>query len=143
MILVKNPSEVKDFMPKSFTDIIDNLFNESLNATAVKFLPRADVAESDTSYEINLALPGVKKEEIKIDFQDGKLIVSGDRKLEKEGTQKKYHAIETQYGSFIRAFQFPGKVNQEGIEAEYINGILEIRIPKEEKKISKTSIQVK
>jgi HSP20 family protein len=141
--LVKNLNEVKDFMPRSFTDIMDNFFYESLNAVAVKFLPRADVAEGENIFEINLALPGVKKEEIKIDFYESKLIVSGERKLEKEGIEKKYHTIETQYGTFMRTFQFSEKVNRDAIEAEYVNGVLKITIPKEEKKVSKTSIPVK
>ena len=144
MTLVKNNHEVKDFMPKSFTDIIDNFFNESLGTASdvVKFLPRVDILEGEKSYEINLAMPGVKKEEIKIDFQEGKLTVSGERKFEKEPS-KKYHTVETQYGSFKRAFHIPDNVNHEGIEAAYADGILKILIPKDEKKITKASIPVK
>jgi HSP20 family protein len=143
MTQVKNNHDVKEFIPRSFTDIIDNFFNETIqNSATVNFLPRVDITESEKQYEIQLALPGFKKEEIKIDFQEGKLTVAGERKFEKiEG--KKYHTIESQYGSFKRSFQLPDKVNHEGIEAEYLNGILIITLPKDEKKIAKASINIK
>lgn len=144
MTLVKNNHhDVKDFMPRSFTDIIDNFLNESLHTTStVKYLPRVDIVESEKNYEIHLALPGLNKEEIKIDFLEGKLIITGERKFEQEAG-KKYHTVETQYGSFKRVFQLPDNVNHESIEAQYVNGILKIDIPKDEKKISKASIQIK
>jgi HSP20 family protein len=143
MTQVKNNSDVKEFIPRSFTDIIDNFFNETVqNSTAVNFLPRVDITESEKQYEIELALPGLKKEEIKIDFQEGKLTVSGERKFEKE-EGKKYHTIESQFGAFKRTFQLPDKVNHEAIEAEYINGILRIILPKDERKIAKATINIK
>jgi HSP20 family protein len=143
MTQVKSNADVKEFIPRSFTDIIDNFFNETVqNSTAVNFLPRVDITESEKQYEIELALPGLKKEEIKIDFQEGKLTVSGERKFEKE-EGKKYHTIESQFGAFKRTFQLPDKVNHGAIEAEYINGILRIILPKDERKIAKSSITIK
>ena len=147
MTLVKNNAELNGFIPTSFTDIIDNFFKDSVgnnNSKVLKFFPKVDVAEDETKYEIHLAIPGMKKEEFKIDLVDGKLLVSGERKLEKSGDDnKKYHTLETQYGAFQRAFYLPEKANIEAIGATYVDGILLITIPKDEKKIAKATIQVK
>src|ERR1700712_5377865 len=98
MTLVKTNPNVKEFIPTSFTDIIDNFFKDSVtDANALKFLPKVDVAEDEKKYEIHLALPGIQKENINIDLQDGKLTISGERKFEKREDGKKYHTIETQY----------------------------------------------
>lgn len=144
MTLVKNNHDVKEFIPRTFSDIIDNFFNDTVGSgKIVKFLPGVDVAEGEKNYEIHVAIPGMKKEEIKIEFQEGKLTISGERKLEKEESGKKYHTIETQYGAFQRSFYLPDNVYVEGIEASYTDGILKVNIPKDERKIAKATIQVK
>ncbi|HEX8545347.1 MAG TPA: Hsp20/alpha crystallin family protein [Cytophagaceae bacterium] len=146
MTLVKNNSELNGFIPTSFTDIIDNFFKDSVNnneAKILKFFPKVDIVEDEQKYEIHLAIPGMKKEEFKIDLADGKLLISGERKFEKSEGSKKYHILETQYGAFQRAFYLPEKANAEAIEAAYNDGILLITIPKDEKKIAKATIQVK
>ena len=144
MTLVKNNSNVKEFVPTSFSDIIDNFFKDSVTeGNVLKFLPKVDIAEDEKKYEIHLALPGIQKENIDINLQDGKLTISGERKLEKKEDGKKYHTVETQYGAFQRSFYLPDKASNEGIEASYVDGILTVSIPKDEKKLAKTSIQVK
>ncbi|MBX9852262.1 MAG: Hsp20/alpha crystallin family protein [Cytophagaceae bacterium] len=138
--------EVKEFIPKTFTDIIDNLFNDTLGNVSnkvLKFLPGADIVEGEKNYEIHLAIPGMNKEDIRIEFQDGKLTISGERKFEKEEQGKKYYTVETQYGAFQRSFYLPDNINLEAIDASYEAGILKLNIPKDEKKIAKTTIQVK
>lgn len=144
MTLVKNNSHVQEFIPTSFTDIIDNFFKDSVSGNSVlKFLPKVDVAEDDKKYEIHLALPGLSKEDIKIELQDGKLTISGERKFANNEDGKKYHTVETQYGAFQRSFYLPDKASSEGIDAAFNNGILTVLIPKDEKKLARTSIQVK
>ena len=146
MTLVKNNPELNGFIPTSFTDIIDNFFKESVSSNdtkVLKFFPKVDIVEEEHKYEIHLAVPGMKKEEFKIDLAEGKLLISGERKLEKSEDSKKYHILETQYGAFQRAFYLPDKANVDAIEAAYNDGILLITIPKDEKKIAKATIQVK
>lgn len=144
MTLVKNNGSVKEFIPTSFTDIIDNFFKDSVaDSSVLRFLPKVDIAEDEKKYEIHLAVPGIQKENIKIDLQDGKLTISGERKFEKSEDSKKYHTVETQYGAFQRSFYLPDKASSEGIEATYNDGILTVNIPKDERKLAKTSIQVK
>jgi HSP20 family protein len=144
-LLKNNHHDVKEFTPKTFTDIIDNLFNDAVAPASkvVKFLPAADVIETEKQYEICLAIPGVKKEEIKIEYQDDKLTISGERKFDNEQNGKKYYTVETLYGTFNRSFYLPDNISPDKIEAEYVDGILKLFIPKDEKKIAKTTIQIK
>ena len=102
-----------------------------------------DIAENEKQYKIHIAVPGISKENININLQDGKLTISGERKLQNQGNDKKYHTIETACGAFQRSFHLPDKANSEGIEAAYNDGMLTVVIPKDEKKLAKTSIQVK
>lgn len=146
MTLVKNNhSDAKEFVPGTFSDLLDNLFTNAVSKTVKsdKFFPKIDVVENEKSYEVDAALPGMNKEDIKIDLQEGKLSISGERKFAHEDKTKTYHSVETQYGSFFRSFYLPEDVASEGIEAEYKNGILKVVIPKDEKKNYKATIQVK
>ncbi|MFL5729974.1 MAG: Hsp20/alpha crystallin family protein [Cytophagaceae bacterium] len=146
MTLVKNNhADVKEFVPRTFSDLLDNFFSDAVSKTAKvnKFLPSVDVVENEKSYEVSAALPGMNKEDINIDLQDGKLSISGERKFVHEDKSKKYHSVETQYGSFYRSFYLPEDAASEGIEAEYKDGILKVLIPKDEKKNYKATIQIK
>lgn len=145
MNVVTKNTELKEFVPKSFSDIIDNFFKETAGATSkvIKFLPSVDVAEDEKNYEVNVALPGLKKEDIKIEIHENKLTVSGERKLQKEGETKKYHTVETKYGAFYRSFYLPDNVSNENIQASFEDGILKILIPKDEKKQGRTTVEIK
>jgi HSP20 family protein len=84
----------------------------------------------------------MNKDEFKIDLNDNYLTISGERKFTKEKKDDNYHSIETQYGTFSRSFALPENVDAAKINAKYENGILEINVPKDEKKILKTTIKV-
>jgi HSP20 family protein len=145
MSIVKYNSVVNDFVPTSFSNLIDRFFNESLSrsgGSAYSFVPRVDVFERDANYEIHVAVPGMKKEEFKLDLNDNLLTVSGERKFSAEQNEKNYYSIETQYGSFSRTFTLPENADAAKISARYENGILLVLVPKDEKKVLKTSIKV-
>ncbi len=139
-IIRYNPS---DFVPSTFSNLVDRFFNESLtrNGGSV-FSPKVDVIENENSYEVQLAVPGVNKEDFKIEVNDNYLTVSGERKFTSEKKDKNYHSVETQYGSFSRSFTLPENVDGTKINAKYNNGILELTIPKDEKKVLKQTIKV-
>src|SRR4051812_14567863 len=134
MSLVRYNSTLNDYVPTSFSNLIDRFFNESLSRTggaAYSFVPRVDIVENDKAYEIHVAVPGMNKEEFKLDLNDNYLTVSGERKFTKEQNEKNFHSIETQYGNFSRAFALPENVDATKINAKYNNGILEITVPKD------------
>lgn len=96
------------------------------------YMPLADIYEADTVYKIKLDLPGVQKENIKIQFKDGELNVAGERKQETEDETCKHHRVERTYGKFYRSFTLPKVIEPEGIKAEFRLGQLIIVIPKVE-----------
>ena len=132
-----------DFVPTSFSTLIDRFFNESLARTGGStFVPKVDVAETENSYELQIAAPGLTKDDFKIEVNDNYLTVSGERKFTDEKKEKNFHSVETQYGAFSRAFSLPENVDATRINAKYNNGILELTIPKDEKKVLKQTIKV-
>lgn len=92
------------------------------------YTPLCDCDETDTHYLLNFDLPGVKKADVKIDFKDNQLSVSGERK----GESKSGQGRERFYGSFYRSFTLPSNINADKIEANFENGVLQISIPKTE-----------
>jgi HSP20 family protein len=130
-------------MPNSFSSMLDRFFNESVNTrNFADFTPHVDACETEKGYELELALPGVKPEDINIDFQEGRLTITGERKLEKKEEGRRYHMLETQYGSFSRTFYLPDKVNPDKITAQFDNGLLLVNVPKDEHKTMKRQINV-
>ena len=145
MSIVRYNSTLNDFTPTTFSNLIDRFFNESLSrqgGSAYSFVPKVDIVENEKSFELQMAVPGMNKEEFKIDLNDNLLTVSGERKFTKDKKENNFHSIETQYGSFSRSFELPENVDSSKINAKYENGILEITLPKDEKKILKTTIKV-
>ncbi|HZI23684.1 MAG TPA: Hsp20/alpha crystallin family protein [Chryseolinea sp.] len=134
-----------DFVPTSFSNLIDRFFNDTLARTggsAYSFVPKVDIIETEKAYELHFAVPGVNKEDFKIDLNDNHLTVSGERKFAKEKKENNLYVVETQYGNFSRTFSLPENVDASKINAIYNNGILEVTVPKDEKKVLKSSIKV-
>lgn len=130
-------------VPASFSGMLDRFFSDSMSAALKQFTPAVDISEDEKSYAIHLAVPGVKKSDFKINLIDGKLTVSGERKMEEKKEGKNYHSIETQFGNFSRSFFLPEDVLADQIEASYENGMLILTLPKREKKVAKATIEVK
>ncbi|RJR30359.1 MAG: Hsp20/alpha crystallin family protein [Candidatus Latescibacterota bacterium] len=99
----------------------------------VRWAPRVDIVEANGGYELHADLPGMKKEDIKIEIQDNMLTLRGERKLEDEKKNKNFRLTERFYGQFIRTFTLPENVNRDQIEAEFKDGVLKLAIPKVEK----------
>lgn len=145
MSIVKYNSRLNEFVPTSFSNLIDRFFTESVarsGGSTYSFVPRVDVIEEEKAFEIHVAVPGMNKDEFKIDLNDNYLTVSGERKFSKEKSEGRYRSFETQYGSFSRSFSLPENVDAEKIAAQYTNGILVVTVPKDEKKTLKQSIKV-
>jgi HSP20 family protein len=146
MSIIKYNQTLNDFVPTTFSNLIDRFFNESAarsGGSVYAFTPRVDILENEKNFEILVAVPGMNKEDFSIEINDNYLTISGERKFTKEKKENAYRSIETQYGSFSRSFSLPENIDVSKIEAEYKNGILEIALPKDEKKILRTNIKVK
>lgn len=111
---------------------------QAQNGLESVFKPGANILETDKSFEIHLALPGMKKEDVKIDLRENTLTISGERTLKNEETKGTWHFSEIREGKFSRSFIIPEGIIQENIEANFSDGILEIVLPKAEPKQAKT-----
>jgi HSP20 family protein len=146
MTLVKfaNGNKNNGFNPL-FTDVFDSILNDTfLSDKLINKTPAVNVAESDNGYDIELAAPGLKKEDFKISVEKNVLSVSADKKVESTDETKKYSKREYNYTAFARTFTLPQAADQTKITAEYADGILNITVgKKEEAKIQTREIEVK
>lgn len=115
----------------SFPALFNEIFNNGVTPN-IKLSPSANIKESEESFEIQLALPGFKKEDFKIEVQDKSLTVSSEVKTESEDSTENYIRKEFSFNSFSRSFRLPRTVDSEQIAAEFENGILILTLPKRE-----------
>lgn len=127
---------VKSFRPvNNYPALFNSLFNdqEFFNESRVKnFIPAANVVESDEAFKIELAVPGFKKEDFKINVDGKNLKISTVSSEETEEVKEKYIRKEFSYSSFERVFYLPKSVDVDQIEASYVDGILNLSLPKKE-----------
>lgn len=153
MTLVKwNPTRELLNAEREFSKLFDNFTNrfgvsrsdgdeEYENAV---WMPLTDISESDDHYELNIDLPGIAKEDVKISYSNNELTISGERKQEKESKGSKHHRIERSFGKYYRSFTLPEKIKDDQIDASFKDGQLRIIIPKaDEIKPKQIDIKVK
>lgn len=116
-----------------FNDLFDGSFERApAQRSFSKWHPAVDVLEGPDAYLVRAELPGMKREDIKVEVKDGALILSGETKTEKPAEGVEYLHVERAAAKFWRSFSLPENANQDGIEASYKDGILEIRVAKRE-----------
>lgn len=106
------------------------------------FVPSLNVKETDEAYEVTAEVPGLKPEDIKVEFRGGVLTLSGEKKEEKEETKGSYHVVERRFGSFSRSVRVPAEVDVSRLEANHKDGVLLVHLPKSAKNEGRT-IEVK
>jgi len=94
--------------------------------------PRVDVRENKDSLVVQAELPGISKEDVQVEVNDGVLTISGKTASRKDVTEESVHRIERQYGEFMRSFNLPSNVDSGKVSASMKDGILELTIPKKE-----------
>jgi HSP20 family protein len=100
--------------------------------TVAEWAPAVDITEDATEYLIKAELPEIKREDVKVTVENGMLILSGERRLDKEENGRKFHRVERAYGSFLRSFHVPEDTDTEKVSAEFKDGVLLIHLPKQE-----------
>jgi len=108
-------------------------------------IPPVNITENKDHYQVSLAVPGMKKDDFKINVDGNILTISSEKEEKKEEKDKKFTRKEYSYTSFCRSFTLPDEVNKEKIDAGYENGVLNIMLPFNEsaKKMSAKKIAVK
>lgn len=107
------------------------------------FVPVVNTREGEFAYHVDVDIPGVKKDDIKVDIHKDVLTISGERKTKEEVKEEEYYKVETSFGKFSRSFTLPENSDVENIEASSNDGVLEVIIPKLSEEKHKKSITIK
>jgi HSP20 family protein len=126
-------SDIEDFPAglRLFQDSINRLLSQDGVKTR-PWAPAVDILETENELVLKADVPGVDLKDIDIQLENGTLTVKGERKFEKEATNKGFHRMERSYGSFVRIFTVPETVEAENVKAAYDAGVLTITLPKKE-----------
>jgi HSP20 family protein len=119
----------------------DDFFSVFPNRTSS--MPAVNIKEDEKSYTLDLAIPGIDKNDLKIDINEDVLTLSSETKNETEENTDGYRKKEFSYSSFCRSFYIPENVNREQIAANYKDGVLSVTLPKQEVDKTKLSREIK
>jgi HSP20 family protein len=103
-----------------------------------ELFPTVDITETPQEYTVRAEIPGMKKEDTKISVNNNVLTISGEKKTETKHEDKKYHRVESYYGSFQRSFVLPDVIKADKVAASYKDGVLTVTVPKSEEAKEKT-----
>lgn len=106
---------------------------EPRTTCAGSWCPLVDILETPEAYIFRVELPGVGLENISLELRKNKLILTGQRPIESDPQFAAYHRIERVHGYFERSFSIPGKVDSDKAQAKYVDGLLEVILPKTDK----------
>jgi HSP20 family protein len=125
-------SSLQQEMNRLFGTFFDSPGGEA--APGRRWIPAMDLVEEGGQYVLRADLPGLSDSDVKIEFDDRVLTISGERRSENEERREGYYRLERASGSFSRSLTLPEGVDSEKIEAHFENGVLEVRIPKPEER---------
>ncbi|MDG0818153.1 Hsp20/alpha crystallin family protein [Bdellovibrio svalbardensis] len=116
---------------------MDRIMNELVGTSEkslsqFSFSPTCEVSEQENSYQMKFDLPGVKKEQVKVEVDGSQLTIRAERKEEKEEKTKKKHLSEISYGEYVRSFTLPQPIDEKKVDAKFEDGVLLVTVPKTE-----------
>ena len=126
--LAEEVAELRD----QFDRMFGNVFAMPSFPMPLGWAPVIDITEGTEELTVKAELPGVKKEDLSVTFDDGMLTIKGEKREEKreKDEKKQYHVYERSYGSFARSFTLPSAIDDKRIKAEFHDGVLTVRLPK-------------
>jgi HSP20 family protein len=132
MALVRwDPSRELETLHTDVNRVFDTFFGGRLgNGATPRWVPAMDLVETDDQLVLRADLPGLDRDDVKIEIKDGVLTVSGERRVENEERKDGYHRVERAYGGFSRSLSLPQGIDAEQVQADFDKGVLEVRIPK-------------
>ena len=136
MTLIKfnadTPARSRERFPY-FSDFFNDLFeNMSVPELKGSTVPHVNISETDENFTLEMAAPGLKKEDFNVKVENDMLTISSEKKEESSEKKGKYTRKEFSYSSFLRSFTLPEMVNSENISANYEDGIIKVILPKKE-----------
>jgi HSP20 family protein len=129
-----NPFYMSNLLDDDFFPVFSNVTSS---------MPAVNIKEDEKSYNLDLAIPGIDKKDLKLDINEDVLMISSETKNETDENKDGYKRKEFSYSSFSRSFYIPENVNREKISASYKDGILNIELPKQEEEKAKLVKQIK
>ncbi len=127
-----NYSPVKDVFQDFFSNAVNRTLSDILNIDSPISQPSVNIRETPEKFEIELAAPGLEKNDFKLALENNRLSISAQKEESKVEENVNYSRKEFSFNSFIRSFDLPETVHAENISANYENGILYINLPKKE-----------
>ena len=148
MTLVRfNPNHHLTDVRSNLDNLFHNFFDQGMGRwpeNSLSVVPAVNLEETEDSFKLSAELPGIAKEDISISLENNVLCIKGEKKSETEEDNESFHRTERSYGKFQRAFELPGIVDRNKIEANYKDGVLSVSVPKaEEAKPKQIEIKVK
>ena len=131
----------RSFRPFYMPDLFDDDFLPVLS-NRTNSMPSVNIREDEKFYNLELAVPGIDKKDLKIDVNEDVLTISSESKSESEESKDGYKRKEFSYSAFSRSFYVPENVNREKIEANYKDGILTVALPKQEEEKNKVTRKI-
>jgi HSP20 family protein len=131
----------RSFRPFYMPNFFDDDFLPMLS-NRTSSMPSVNIREDEKNYSLDLAVPGINKNDLKIDINEDVLTISSENKSEKEEDSDGYKRKEFSYSSFCRSFYIPENVNRDKIEANYKDGVLSVILPKQDEEKAKLSRQI-
>ena len=117
-------------MMREFTDEMDRMFRGNGSEKEIQaWSPAVDVQRCNGNLVVSAELPGLKKEDVKVEVTDDALVVQGERKQEHKEDHEGYHRWERSYGSFYRSIPLPEGAKTDQVKAELKDGVLKVSIP--------------
>ena len=140
----RSPNRRLRNLQREVDSLFDRFFDRSGDdqGSSAVWAPRTDLVEKDDAFHLRLDVPGMTKEDITINLQNGTLTVSGERTSERTDEGEEYVRVERAFGNFHRSFTLPDAVDEENIEATYEDGVLSINVPKTEES-TRRQIEIK
>ena len=134
---------------RPFGDVFDQFFTSDMMPSPMKnrevdfnFSPSCEVKEDEKNYYFRVDIPGVKKEDISVDYENQTLTIQAERHEEKEDKSEKQFFSEIYYGSYSRSFHLDKAIDENKIDAKYKDGVLSLEITKIEKEKERRKIQI-
>ena len=116
----------------TFGRMFDDVLGRRTEDGARVLAPALDVTEDEHSLTVTAELPGMKKEEVRLQLENGVLTITGEKKVETETKDRAWHRMERRYGSIYRSITLPSGVATENAEAKFEDGVLTVTLPKRE-----------
>lgn len=121
-------------LQRDINHLLEGFFEDSplkfAGGEAGLLTPKVDLSETEQDFVLTLEMPGLKEEDIEVEFTGDGLRIRGEKKDERDEQQHNFHRVERTFGLFERVISLPADVNREGTQATYKNGVLHVTVPK-------------